>query len=103
MWDIVGERCLETMSGHSEGVVAVTATSDYSAVVSGSIDKTLAVWSVAGASQASETSTAAGVLHPSSEDNLMGQPQASSVTCLARLTRWFNERVSTRSGGPRHR
>ena len=97
MWDIGDERCLETMSGHSDGVVAVTATSDSSAVVSGSIDKTLAVWSVAGASQAS------GVLHPSSEDNLMGQPQASSVTCLARLTRWFNERVSTRSGGPRHR
>ena len=99
MWDIGDERCVATMSGHSDGVDTVTTTSDFSVVVSGSNDKTLAVWSTAGANQAS------GVLHVSSEDNLtsVDLPQASTVTCLARLTRWFNERLSTRSGGPRHR
>jgi len=97
VWDIGDERCVATMSGHSDGVNTVTATSDFSVVVSGSNDKTLAVWRTAGANQAS------GVLHVSSEDNLMDLPQASTVTCLARLARWFNERLSTRSDGPRHR
>jgi hypothetical protein len=84
LWDIGDERCLETMSGHSDGVIAVT-TSDFSAVVSGSIDKTLAVWSVAGASQAS--------VHLSSEDNSMDMPQRSNATCHHYVGAWSNGKM----------
>ena len=76
MWDIA-ERCVDTVSGDVNA-----ATSDFSAVLSGTIDQTqlrsVTVWNIA---------------NQASEDNSMDMPQRSNATCHHYVGAWSNGKM----------